>query len=156
MVKPMRIMNFETWISQVNESVKDDELNRILDKMSEGKPLNDVEKRFLSMFDKSNEDDYKDFSYLTKNDAFDRIKDILSEGRKVICDLYEKNKVGIEIVSVFNQFESESCFIVLKDGERIELKDNYLYNIVYDIKKDEYSLQSQDQYYEKIPIKDEN
>jgi len=40
----------------------------------------------------------------------------------------EKNKVGIEIVSVFNQFESESCFIVLKDGERIELKDNYLYN----------------------------
>jgi len=152
----MRIMNFETWISQMNESVKDDELNRILDKISEGKPLSAIEKKFLSMFDKSSEDDYKDFPYLTKNDAFDKIKDILSEGRKIICDLYEKNKIGIEIVSVFNQFDSESCFIVLKDGERIELKDNYLYNIVYDIKNDEYSLQSQDKYYEKIPVKDEN
>lgn len=152
----MRIMNFETWIGQMNESVKDDELNRILDKMSDGKPLSNIEKRFLSMFGKSSEEDYRDFSYLTKNDAFDKIRDILSEGRKIICDLYEKNKIGIEIISVFNQFDSESCFIVLKDEERIELKDNFLYNIVYDIKKDEYSLQSQDQYYEKIPVKDEN
>lgn len=152
----MRIMNFETWVSHMNESVKEDELNRILDKMSDGKTLTEIEKKFLSMFSKTDEDDYKDFQYLTKNDAFEKIKNILSEGRKIICDLYEKNKVGIEIVSVYNQFDSESCYIVLKDDERIELKDNYLYNIVYDIKKDEYSLQSQDQYYEKIPIKDEN
>jgi hypothetical protein len=149
-------MNFETWVSHMNESVKEDELNRILDKMSDGKTLTEIEKKFLSMFSKTDEDDYKDFQYLTKNDAFEKIKNILSEGRKIICDLYEKNKVGIEIVSVYNQFDSESCYIVLKDDERIELKDNYLYNIVYDIKKDEYSLQSQDQYYEKIPIKDEN
>lgn len=149
-------MNFETWVSHMNESVKEDELNRILDKMSDGKTLTEIEKKFLSMFSKTDEDDYKDFQYLTKNDAFEKIKNILSEGRKIICDLYEKNKVGIEIVSVYNQFDSESCYIVLKDDERIELKDNYLYNIVYDIKKDEYSLQSQDQYYEKIPLKDEN
>jgi hypothetical protein len=123
-------MNFETWVSHMNESVKEDELNRILDKMSDGKTLTEIEKKFLSMFSKTDEDDYKDFQYLTKNDAFEKIKNILSEGRKIICDLYEKNKVGIEIVSVYNQFDSESCYIVLKDDERIELKDNYLYNIV--------------------------
>lgn len=149
-------MNFETWVDQTNESVKDVELNRILDKMSSNKALSDIEKKFLDMYNMYSDDDYKDFSYLTKNDAFDKITDIISNGRKIICDLYEKNKSGIEIISVYNQFDNDSCFIVLKDNERIELKDSYLYNIIYDIKRDEYSLQSQDQYYEKIPIKDEN
>jgi hypothetical protein len=113
-------MNFETWVSHMNESVKEDELNRILDKMSDGKTLTEIEKKFLSMFSKTDEDDYKDFQYLTKNDAFEKIKNILSEGRKIICDLYEKNKVGIEIVSVYNQFDSESCYIVLNEMKRQE------------------------------------
>ena len=38
----------------------------------------------------------------------------------------------------------------MKGGETHRLEDKYLYNIIYNQKKDEYSLQEQDEYYEKI------
>jgi hypothetical protein len=38
----------------------------------------------------------------------------------------------------------------MKGGEKHRLDDRFLYNIIYNIKKDEYSLQEQDEYFEKI------
>ena len=102
-------MNFKSWTGHMNESIQNDEMDRILDKISSGTTLSDRD-----------------------------------------------GKIGIEIQSVHNNFADESCYVILKNGQKIELTDNYLYNMIYNIKKDEYSLESQDEYYEKIPVKDEN
>lgn len=153
----MRIMKFKTWITQIKESNKDDELNRILDKISSKKDLTEIEKSFLDNFSKSDESDYKDFSFLSMNDVIHKIKEVLSSSRKIICDLYDKDgKIGIEIKSIFNNYDDEFCYILLKNDEKIKLKDNFLYNMVYNIKKDEYSLQSQDEYYELISVKNDS
>ena len=153
----MKIMKFNTWITQISESNKDDELNRILDKISNHSELTSIEKDFLNNYNKSNEEDYMDFSYLSMIDVIDKIKEILSSNRKIICDLYDKDgKIGQEIKSIFNNYSDEYCYIVLKNDERIKLKDNFLYNMIYNVSKNEYSLQSQDEYYEKIPVNNEN
>lgn len=153
----MRVMNFKSWTGHMNESIQNDEMDRILDKISNGETLSDIEKRFLNTFGQFSDDYYKEFSFLSKNDVFDTIQKVLSDGRKVICDLRDRDgKIGIEIQSVHNNFADESCYVILKNGQKIELTDNYLYNMIYNIKKDEYSLESQDEYYEKIPLKDEN
>jgi hypothetical protein len=153
----MKVMNFRSWVKTIKESVKDDELNRILDKISKEEGLTDFERRFLNNYNSSSEDDYKDFLCLTKNDVFNRVRDLLEERRKVICDMYDKNgKIGLDIVSIHNDFDEDFCYIVLKNNDRITLRDNYLYNIIYDLKRDEYSLQTEEEFYEKIPVKDEN
>ena len=38
----------------------------------------------------------------------------------------------------------------MRGGEEHTLEDRYLYNIIYNINKGEYSLESQDEYFEKI------
>lgn len=149
-------MNFKNWI-RVSESVKNNELNRILDKISNGGTLTELEGRFLDRFGISTDDDFKEFSYLSRNDVFEKIQKILSEDKEIICDLYDRDgQIGIIIESVYNNFETEKCYMILKNSETVELKDNFLYNILYIIKKNQYSLQSQDEYYERIPVKDEN
>ena len=153
----MHIMNFENWVSKMNESVRGEEMDRILDKISNGESLSDMENRFLNRFNTTTDNDFKDFSYLTRSDAFEKIRDILDNNKKVICDLFDSNgQIGIEILSIYNNFDTEKCYMILKNGEKIELRDNFLYNIIYSVKKDEYSLQSQDEYYERIPIKNED
>lgn len=153
----MEIMRFNTWITQIKESNKDEELNRILDKISSHQPLTQSEELFLSKFNNSTEEDYKDFSYLSMIDTVNKIKEILSSNRKIICDLYDRNgKIGVEIQSIFHNYDEEFSSLILKNGEKIKLQDNFLYNMIYNIKKNEYSLQSQDEYYEKIPVRDDN
>jgi hypothetical protein len=151
----MKVMNFKSWVNNFNESsLKDEELNRILDKMSDSKPLSDIEKRFLSKLNSYSEDQLKDYMYLSKNDVFNKVSGLLRNKDTVICDLYDKNgKIGIEIKSIHNNFDEDFCFIILKSEEKVTLRDNFSYNVIYDIKKDEYSLQIQDEFYEKIPVK---
>lgn len=150
-------MNFQKWISYVKESVKEDVLDRILDKIHNKQKLTDVEQKFLDKYNETSDEEYQDYKFLTKNDASLKIKEILEGGRKVICDLLDRDgKIGIEIVKVENDFEHEISKVKLKNGESIELKDNYLYNIIYNSSKDEYYLESQDEFYEKIPVHDEN
>ena len=40
------------------------------------------------------------------------------------------------------------------NGEKCKLHDKFLYNIIYNIKKDQYSLEIQDEYFEKIISKE--
>lgn len=153
----MRVMNFKNWLRKLNESIKDDELDRILDKIASKLKLTDGEKKFLDEYNSTSDDYYQDYSHLTKNDVCEKLEDLLSKGRKVICDLYDRDgKIGIEIKSIENILDEDSCFLSLKNGEKIEIKDNYFYNIFYDFRKDEHSLQSQEEFYEKIPVKDDN
>jgi len=138
------------------ESVKEMEMNRILDKVSVKSKLSDREKRFLDLYQINKDDEeMKDFLYLSKNTAFNKISSLLEKGKKVICDLHDRNgKIGLQVTGITNSFEDDSCTVVMKGNNKHDLHDKFLYNIIYNTKKDEYSLQEQDEYFE--PIKIEN
>jgi hypothetical protein len=59
----------------------------------------------------------------------------------------------MEIVKIENNFEEETCTIKMIHDESHKLHDKFLYNLIYNIKKDEYSLEEQDEYFEKIESK---
>ena len=140
-----------------NESVKEMELNKILDKVSNRKSLTVRERNFLELYKTTREEDMKDFLYISKNSAFKKISELLEIGKKVICDLHDRNgKIGLEITGIENNFEEDTCIITMKGEEKHQLHDKFLYNLIYSIKKDEYSLQEQDEYFEKIESKDED
>jgi hypothetical protein len=140
-----------------NESVKEMELNKILDKVSNRKSLTVRERNFLELYKTTREEDMKDFLYISKNSAFKKISELLEIGKKVICDLHDRNgKIGLEITGIENNFEEDTCIITMKGEEKHQLHDKFLYNLIYSIKKDQYSLQEQDEYFEKIESKDED
>lgn len=148
-------MKFKKFIRHylLGESVKEMELNRILDKVSKKQNLEEREKNFLDLYNKTSEEDMKDYMYLSKNTTFNKIKGLLDKNKTVICDLYDRNgKIGIKIKDIENDFENEVCVLTLKNGEKHNLHDKFLYNIIYNNKKDEYSLEAQDEYFEKIPV----
>lgn len=135
----------------LGESIKEIELNRILDKIGKGKKLSEKEINFLNLYQETREENMKDFMYLSKNSTFSKIEDLLSSGKKIICNLHDRyGKFGLEITKVENIFEEDTCTVTMKGGEKHNLDDKFLYNIIYNIKKDEYSLQEQDEYFEKI------
>ena len=153
----MEVMKFRKWVKYyiLNESIKDIELNRILDKISKKDKLSDKEKTFLDLYNSTTDEEMKDFSHLSKNIAYEKIKNLLDKGKIVICDFYDKNgKINDKIISVENDFENETCKLKLKHGES-SLHDKFLYNIIYNLDKDEYSLQTQDEFFEKIPVKND-
>ena len=140
------------------ESVKEMEMNRILDKVSGKSKLSDREKRFLDLYqNKKDEEEMKDFLYLSKNTTFNKISTLLEKGKKVICDLHDRNgKIGLPIIGLTNSFEDESCTVIMKGDIKHNLHDKFLYNIIYNTKKDEYCLEEQDEYFEKITKKNED
>ncbi len=140
-----------------NESVKEMELNKILDKVSKKKSLSDREIKFLNLYQHTRDEHMKDYLYLSKNSTFQKLMELLEKGKKVICDLHDRNgKIGLQILGDQNLFEKEMCELQLKGGETHLLKDKFLYNLIYNIKKDEYSLQEQDEYFEKIETDDKD
>ena len=140
-----------------NESVKEMELNKILDKVSNRKSLTVRERNFLELYKTTREEDMKDFLYISKNSAFKKISELLEIGKKVMCDLHDRNgKIGLEIAGIENNFEEDTCTITMKGEEKHQLHDKFLYNLIYNTKQDEYSLQEQDEYFEKIESKNED
>jgi hypothetical protein len=45
--------------------------------------------------------------------------------------------------------------MTLKNGEKVKLQDNILYNIIYNTNKDEWSLEMEDEFFEKLPVKND-
>jgi hypothetical protein len=141
----------------LGESLREIELNRILDKIGKKKKLSKRESDFLDLYQATREDEMKDFMLLSKNATFAKIKDILEKDKKIICNLEDNNgKFGLLITNIENDFEEDNCIISMRGNEKHTLEDRFLYNIIYDIKKDEYSLESQDEYFEKIEANNEN
>jgi hypothetical protein len=135
----------------LGESLKEIEMNKILDKISRKKKLTIREKNFLELYNETSEDDERDYMMLSKNVAFKRLKHLLDGGKKIICDLHDRNgKIGLQIVDLENDIENEFCEIKLKDQSIFKLQDKFLYNITYNLKKNLYSLTEQDEYFEKI------
>jgi len=155
----MRIMKFRKFISSLglSESLKEIELNKILDKISKKINLSSREKDFLGKYDEIQDSDLKDFRMLSRQHTFEAVSDLLKKDKKVICNLVDRNgRIGIQIVSIYNDFENEVCVMELKNGEKVTLKDNFLYNILYNLQTDKYSLEAEDEFFEKIPIENED
>lgn len=151
-------MGFKKFIKHylLGESVKEMELNRILDKVSKKQSIEDKERKFLDLYNSTSDEDMKDYMYLSKNTTFNKIRSLIERGKTVICDLHDRNgKIGIKIKDVENDFENDFCLITLKNGETCKLEDKFLYNIIYINNKDIYSLQEQSEYYEVIPVKND-
>lgn len=155
----MRIMKFRKFISSLglSESLKEIELNKILDKISKKINLSSREKDFLGKYDEIQDSDLKDFRMLSRQHTFEAVSDLLKKDKKIICNLIDRNgRIGIQIVSIYNDFENEICVMELKNGEKVTLKDNFLYNILYNLQTDKYSLEAEDEFFEKIPIENED
>lgn len=152
-VKRNKIMKFRKFISfsKIEESLKEIRLNNILDKISNKIKISEIEQDFLDNYSNMNDEDIMDFKMLSKESTFTRISQLIDENRKVICNLIDRNgPIGIEIRSIFNNYDDDKSIITLKNNEKVLLKDNMLYNILYNTKKDEYSLEIEDEFYEKI------
>mgnify|MGYP000084320776 CR=1 FL=1 len=138
------------------DSFKDVKLNRILDKISNNTELDSDEILFLKKYDTILDSDIRDYSMLSKNVTYETIKKILSKNR-IICDLCDKDgKINDDIIGIENDYESDRCILQLKKQNEYYLYDNFLYNINYKINKGYYSLTSQDEYYEKLLIENDN
>lgn len=99
----------------------------------------------------------RDFMYISKNYTFNKIQELLDNKSVIICDLHDRDgKIGLEITGVTNSFTDDDCIITMKGGIEHRLLDKFLYNIIYNTKKDEYYLEEQDEYFEKILTKDED
>ena len=152
-------MSFKRFISYFNlrESIKEIELNNILEKISRKKFISSKEKDFLKKYDKLNDVELMDFRMLSLHTTFDKLQEIMEKGKKIICNLIDRDgKINIEIKSIYSDYENEKYVLTLKHDEKIELKDTYLYNIIYNLKKDNYSLEASDEFVEKISVKNED
>jgi len=134
-----------------NESVKQMEVKRIMDKVSRKKQLTKREQSFLELYNSTQKEEMKDFLYLSKNSTFSKILELLEKRIKVICNLHDKNgKFGMEIIKIENNFEEETCTVTMVHDEHHKLHDKFLYNLIYNTKRNEYSLEEQDEYFEKL------
>lgn len=139
------------------ESIKDIELNRILDKIDKKEALSNREMRFLELYQFTCEED-RDFMLLSKNSAATKITQLIENGKTVICDLEDRyGRIGLGIIGIENNYENDDCIVKMRGGETHIMKDNLLYNIIFNEKKNKYSLQIHDEYIEKIEAgNDEN
>ena len=133
----------------LKESIKEIELNRILDKISKGETLTIREDDFLTLYNQTQDSDLNDYAYLSRNIAIDKISDYLEKKKKIWCNLSDRDgKIGDLILKVYKP----DYKLILRHGEYF-MEDNLLKNISYNIKKDEYSLHEQDEYFEEIEVK---
>lgn len=152
-------MGFKKFISylRITESLKEIELNKILDKISKSMKLSSKEEEFLGRYNNIEDKDIQDYKMLSRQSTFEKLNDLIQSEKRVICNLIDRNgKIGIQIISIYNDYENEICILELKNGEKIDLKDNYLYNIIYNLQKDSYSLEAEDEFFEKIPVRNED
>ena len=86
-----------------NESVKQMEVKRIMDKISKKKPLTKKEKNFLDLYQTTSKEDLKDFLYLSKNTAFTKILELLE--KKITDKEVSTMKIDdlIKNIKIFNQ-----------------------------------------------------
>lgn len=131
------------------DNLKISELNQILDKISIQKELSEQEKNFLDHYDKILEDEIKDYNFLSLLDLFYILCRI---NKTIICDIKDKQgKINSQILSV--EYNHDDCKILLglKHGSFV-LTDNFLYKLTYEFKHDNYSLDIQNEFYEKINL----
>ena len=137
----------------LKKSVKEIQMDKILNKISKKVKLTEKEKRFLDLYNYTSDKDNKDYMMISKNTAFKKVKNLIKDGKTVICNLTDRDgKIGLPIIDITNNFEENYCEISMRDDIKHKLYDRYLYNLIYNLKKNKYSLEEHDEYYEKIEI----
>ena len=129
-------------------------MNRILDKIYRKVNLTEREKGFLELYNSTvNKSEDKDWMMLSKSATSTKVKELIELDRKVICDLHDRNgKIGLQILNIVDDIESDFSIIIMKGEERHKLQDKFLYNLIYSVKKNQYSLQEHDEYFEKLTV----
>jgi hypothetical protein len=154
-MKRDKVMGFKRFIKKfsLRESFKQRRMDQILDKIGKKQPLSSTEQNFLDNYENLNDDPMKDHMMMDKESTYIKITSLLEKGVEVICNLTDRNgKIGLPIIKIYSEFGSETATLELKHNEKCLLKDNFLYNIIYDPKRNEYSLEEHDEYFEKIPV----
>lgn len=138
----------------LRQSVKDIEIQRIKQKISGGSKLTAGERDFLELYNLTSETDNRDYMLLSKSVVATKIVELIEKGKKIICDLHDRDgKIGLEIIDVNNNHEEEVSIVIMKGQVKHNLHDKFLYNLIYNTKKNQFSLQVHDEYYEKIEAK---
>jgi len=92
----------------------------------------------------------KDFMMMSKNFTYRKVSGLLSKNRIVICNLTDREgKIGDRIISINNNFELDFCELTTNRGQKCILQDRFLYNLIYNNRKNRYSLEEHDEYFEK-------
>jgi len=152
----MPVKNFKRILSSFKfpENLKEIELNTILEKISKHISLNSNEKKFLETFESVKDDELKSFSLLSRQTATEKINDIINQNKTIICELEDRDgKIGQSIIDTKNDYENEITILKFKNQQVFKMKDNFLYNINYNLKKNIYTLEKSDEFYEKISAK---
>lgn len=131
------------------ENPKISELNKVLDKISEQNQLSKREYDFLNKFEILDEDDFKDYNFLSLMDLFYIMNKI---EKIIILNIKDREgKINQQILEVHYEYDDCKINLVLRHGN-YTLTDNFLYKLEYEFKHDNYSLDIESEYYEKINI----
>lgn len=146
----------------LGESLKDIEMGRILGKVSKNTKLSKRERDFLDLYNETqksvfqNVQEDKDWMFVSRSFVSSKIKDLINLNKKVICDLHDRDgKIGLQILDIVDDGNGETSTILMKNNEKHKLDDKFLYNLIFNFKKDQYSLIEQDEYYEKIEVRND-
>jgi hypothetical protein len=135
----------------LGESLKEIEIKRILNKICQKSKLTSKEHNFLDLYNETQLSNNRDYMLLSKSVVSTKIKEMIVLGKKVICNLTDRDgKLGLEIIDVENDYEKDSSVIIMKGSIKHNLHEKFLYNLIYNLKKDHYSLEEHDEYFEKI------
>lgn len=97
--------------------------------------------------------DDRDYMLLSKNMTYDKVRELLDNNKRVVCDIYDKDGlIGLLVQDITNNREKDECEIIMRDM-KILLKDRFLYNIIYNINNNRYSLQEQNEYSEEVFVR---
>lgn len=138
---------------QGREDTKVSELNQILDKIFINQDLSERELEFLNKFEGINDDELKDYSFLSLLDLFYLMSKIK---KPIICDIKDREgKLNQQILTV--DYDHEECELTLGLKHGIyTLTDNKFYRLTYQFKHDNYSLDIEGEYKEKIELRNDD
>jgi hypothetical protein len=140
----------------LGESLKEIEINRILEKICKKSKLTEKERGFLDLYNHTQKIDDKDFMLLSKSVVSTKVSELLDMKKKVICNLHDRDgKIGLSILDILNDYEDEVSYVLMSGGLKHQLHDKFLYNLIYNVNKNFYSLEEQDEYFEKIEAKND-
>lgn len=97
--------------------------------------------------------DDRDYMLLSKNVTYEKVRQLLDNNKKVVCDIHDRDGlIGLLIQDVTNNIAKDECKVIMRDMT-ILLNERFLYNIIYNVDKNRYSLQEQAEYMGKLLIR---
>lgn len=134
------------------KSLKEQAMDKILDKMSTGRGLTPNEAAFMAVQGPIPDSDLRDFMLVSSFEACTRVASLLDHGLRVTCNLRDRDGViGDDVVS--SSVTGDRSTITLAGRLTIELLPSFLYDLTFSMRDFRYSLESDHEFYELAPIK---